>query len=89
MKKDFKIRDGMVLVKPEKKEESIFKIIVRDDHRVPEYKNVGQVVKVGGEGCPVKLGERIVFPMYAGQDLDGPAGKFLLMGFDSILAVVE
>ena len=92
----FKVRNGMVLVKPEKKEQEgkIAVIGIAGKRQAGEdlevkYKNVGVVVSRGAGPAPFTAGDKVVFPEYAGQEIDGPAGKFLLMGFDSVLGLVE
>lgn len=83
-----KVLDGMVLIRPRPKKKSVIDI-VGTRLKGLDYENIGRVEKVGGGGCPVRVGEEVVFPVYAGQDVERGGERFLLMSFDSILGTVE
>lgn len=55
--------------------------------------NEGDVLRVSVDGttetCPVKAGERVVYPSYAGTAITLPEGKFLVIEFKHVLAVLE
>jgi co-chaperonin GroES (HSP10) len=83
------ILNGQVLVKPEPKAKSVIEVIGGQVEPLA-YDNIGTVVEVGKGVCAeVVKGVRVVFPLYAGRDVERGGEKFLLLTSDAILGTVE
>ena len=90
-----------ILIRPEKAPETTESGLIVVEHWAPE--NMGEIVAIADHGdtiCPscecrvatpltVKVGDTVIFPLEAGQELTVDGERFLLMKETDLLAVVE
>jgi chaperonin GroES len=90
-----------LLIRPEKAPEQTDSGLHLVQHWAPE--NMGEIVAIADQGdtlCPscdcrvvvpmtVKVGDTVIFPLEAGQELTVDGERFLLMKEADLLAVVE
>lgn len=63
------------------------KLILPKNTKVTQEMTKGVVISIGSEVCETKIGETILFGMYAGMILERNEFKFTLMNEGDILAV--
>jgi chaperonin GroES len=84
--------EDRVLVEPEETEESTTKsgIIIPDTAK--EKPRTGKVIEVGTDeelAANIKVGDRIVFAKFTGDELEFESKKYLIVSRSDILAVIK
>lgn len=87
-----KAMSNRIVVKPqEPKEKTSGNIIIPETSR--ENSQYGEVVSIGSkvleEGVMVEIGDIVMFQKYSGTEVTMDGEKFLILGHDYILGVIE
>lgn len=80
-----------VLVKLVKLEEKTVSGIILPGSNEKEKSNIGEVIAVGkGEKVSeVKVGEKVVYSKFSGNEIKDGEEKYLILNIEDVLAVIE